>query len=164
MNFSFYHDIYHIIEGSSSIIDEYRDVHLNESYLYDEHECKANLFAANILMPQLEFIDKYDLYNKKFKNNLKIVIFKLMNYFSAPYMSIVIRLNELNLLKDLEIVDSLLLYNDKDLKIEFNKLGISDEILKPTLADDTIYLSETIKNEGKELLKKELITEYKYSR
>lgn len=157
MNFSFYHDIYHIIEGSSKITDEYKEVHLNESHLYDEHECKANLFAANILMPRNKFINVYELYNKQSNNDLKTVIFKLMNYFSSPYMSVVIRLNELNLLKDLKIVDSLLLYNDKDLKSEFNKLGISDEILKPTLSDDTIYLIDTIKKEGIELLKKELI-------
>lgn len=162
MNFSFYHDLYHIVEGSSNIIDEYREVHLNESHLYDEHECKANLFAANILMPRNIFISMYDLYNKQYDNNLKIVIFKLMSYFSSPYVSVVIRLNELSLLKDLEIVDSLLSFSDEDLKVEFNKLGISDEILKPTLSDDSLYLIDVIEKEGTELLNRGLISEHKY--
>lgn len=163
MNFSYYHDIYHILRGSSNMLNESKDVHLNEDYLLDENECKANLFSAMIIMPERKFKLMYSQYYKSHKD-LKATVYKLMSYFSAPYISVLLRICELNLIENMRDMDEYLIYDDNELINEFNILGISDEILKPTLADDSKFLYKTIEDTAKKLIKKGLMDKEKYER
>lgn len=163
MYFAFYHDIYHLLKGSTSIVNEQKKVHFNEDYLEDEHECKANLFAASILMPKLEFKNIYKLYNEK-EVDFNIVVFKLMNYFNAPYVAVLLRLFELRLITDMENIAEYLKYSEYDLFNEFNKNGISDEILKPTLSNDSVYLYNMINKDAEKLIDKGLLSEIKYTK
>lgn len=163
MYFAFYHDIYHILNGASNIINEQKEVHFNEDYLSDKNECKANLFAANILMPKNSFKRIFKIYNEK-ENDLKITIFKLMNYFNAPYIAVLLRLFELNLIKDLSGISDYLTLKEEDLFDEFKENGISDEILKPTFDDDSAGLYKLIKTHADKLINKNLLSEAKYKR
>jgi len=87
MYFSFCHDIYHILSGVPEYINEKREVHFNNDYPSNENEGKANLFAANLLMPEVEFRKMYDLY-KADNNDIEEIVAKLMNYFSSPFVAV----------------------------------------------------------------------------
>ena len=162
MYFSFFHDIYHVLKGSTNYINERKEVHFNDNYLMDENECKANLFAAKILMPEHEFKYMYNLY-KANKVNLVDTVLKLMNYFSSPFMAVLIRLFELNLIDSLENVVELLDFNDTVLKYKLNEIGISDEILQPTLNDEMEYILKIIEKHAEELISNNLLDEYRYN-
>ena len=163
MYFAFYHDIYHVLNGASNIINEQKEVHFNEDYLSDENECKANLFAASVLMPKNTFKRIFKIYNEK-ETDLKITIFKLMNYFNSPYIAVLLRLFELNLIKDLSYVNDYLTLKEEDLFDEFKENGISDDILKPTFDDDSACLYKLIKSDAEKLISKNLLSEAKYNR
>lgn len=163
MYFYFYHEIYHVLNGTTNIVNEQKEVHFNEDYFYDDNECKANLFAANILMPKIEFKNIYKIY-KEDETDLKVIIFKLMNYFDAPYVAVLLRLFELKLLVNVKGMEKYLEYSECDLFNEFNKNGISDEILKPTLSNDSVFLYNRLENDSRNLIDKGLLGEIKYKR
>ncbi|MGN1032929.1 MAG: ImmA/IrrE family metallo-endopeptidase [Intestinibacter sp.] len=161
MYFSFFHDIYHVLKGSTNYINERREVHFNNDYLMDENECKANLFAAKLLMPEPEFVNMYNLY--KYNNpNLEEITLKLMNYFDSPFIAVLIRLFELNLIDSMEEIIELLNIDDKQLKHKLNKIGISDEIIKPTLEDNMEYVFELLNTNGLKLIEEGLLDENRY--
>lgn len=162
MYFSFCHDIYHVLRGATNYLNESREVHLNSDYLYDENECRANLFSANLLMPKIQFKKMYELYvGKGF--NLDDTVLKLMNYFNSPFVAVVIRLFELRLIDSMEGIIDLLNLDDEAVKEKFNNLGISNEILKPTLNDEMNYIFKVIEKQGKELISSGLLDENRYS-
>lgn len=162
MYFSFCHDIYHILKGTPDYINEKREVHLNQdTYIIDENECKANLFAANLLMPEVEFKKLYYLYKSDSEGIIKIVI-RLMYYFNSPFVSVIIRLFELGILKNLEeIKDALKLKND-DIELLFEEMWIDKEILTCTRNDEMKNILSRLEYEGKELIESQLISKYDY--
>lgn len=161
MYFSFFHDIYHVLRGATNYINERREVHFNNDYLMDENECKANLFAAKLLMPKFEFINMYNLY-KSNNSSLEDITLKLMNYFNSPFVAVLIRLFELDLIDSMEDVIELLNINDEKLKDKLNKIGISDEILKPTLNDEMEYIFKLLEINGLKLIEENLLDENRY--
>ncbi|AEV69878.1 ImmA/IrrE family metallo-endopeptidase [Acetivibrio clariflavus] len=163
MYFSFCHDIYHILNGVPEYLNEKREVHFNQDYASNDNECKANLFAANLLMPEVEFRKMYDLYKDDNKEIEKIVA-KLMNYFSSPFVAVLIRLYELEILEKVEEVKGLLKYEDKQIKELFDSLWLDKDILEPTFKDEMPFLLEMLKIEGTDLVEKQLMSEYNFNR
>ncbi|MBU5485744.1 ImmA/IrrE family metallo-endopeptidase [Clostridium sp. MSJ-11] len=163
MYFSFCHDLYHIIKGTPDYINERREVYFNHEYTGDENECKANLFAANLLMPEYEFKKMYELYNNDSEDTLYTII-KLMNYFNSPYVAVLLRLFELNIFgnDDLKGLNNFLELEMNDVEKLFDELWIDKEILTPTLKDEMGHIFNIIKKEGEYLLKKQLISEYDF--
>lgn len=161
MYFSFCHDIYHILKGTPDYINEKREVYFNQDYSIDENECKANLFAASLLMPEYEFKKMYALYDDD-SEDITFVVIKLMNYFNSPYVAVLLRLFELNILgkkNTKELKDLLDLERDNIDKL-FEKLWIDKEILSPTLKDEMKYIFNILEKEGDYLLEEQLISEY----
>lgn len=163
MYFSFYHEIYHVLNGTTNIVNEQKEVHFNEDYFCNDNECKANLFAANILMNKVDFKKIYKIYNEE-ETDLKVIIFKLMNYFDAPYVAVLLRLFELKLLVDINGMEKYLEYSECDLFDEFYKNGISDEILKPTLSNDSVFMCNKLETDSRNLINKGLLSEIKYEK
>ncbi|HOA96469.1 MAG TPA: ImmA/IrrE family metallo-endopeptidase [Acetivibrio saccincola] len=163
MYFSFCHDIYHIICGVPDYINEKREVHFNQDYDSNDNERKANLFAANLLMPELEFKKMYELYKDDNKDIEKIVA-KLMNYFSSPFVAVLIRLYELEILERIEDVKEILEYGDNQIRELFDSLWLDRDILEPTYKDEMPFILEMIKTEGADLIEKQLLSEYNYNR
>lgn len=164
MNFSYYHDIYHILKGSNKMLNEIKEVHFNEEYLFDEIECKANLFSAMIIMPEKKFKIMYKDYYYKSNKDFTTTVYRLMDYFSAPYISVLLRICELKLIENMKSMEEYLCYNEDMLVDKFNTLGINDEILKPTLSDDSKFLYKTFDDTAQNLIKKGLIDNIKYER
>lgn len=161
MYFSFCHDLYHILNGTPNDINEKREVHLNQEYFSNEIENKANLFAANLLMPDKEFKKMYLWYSNDV-GKLEYTIVKLMNYFNAPFVAILLRLFELQLLENITDVKNLLSFNITQIKGFFKEQWIDKEIIIPSLKDEMEYLIETIKKEGNRLIEEELLSEINF--
>ncbi|MTI67414.1 MAG: ImmA/IrrE family metallo-endopeptidase [Firmicutes bacterium] len=162
MYFSFCHDIYHILKGNPDYINEKREVHFNKDYASNENEGKANLFAANLLMPEVEFKKMYLQYEKD-SDLIEEVLIKLMNYFNAPFVAVLIRIYELKILKEIEDVKDFLEYDDKKIEKLCDDLWIDKEILEPTLKDEIQNVLELLKKEGTELIQKQLMSEYDFN-
>lgn len=159
MYFSFCHEVYHILEGSTNYLNEIREVCLNEEYVTDPKEYKANCFAAHLLMPKEEFKKMHRLYSEK-ENEVLTIIFKLMNYFNAPYTAILIRLTELELLPKGVDLKNLLNFNVEFIGEELQKRWISKECLLPTRQDDSNLVIHEMKNKANELIEKDLLSQY----
>ncbi|GAE90739.1 ImmA/IrrE family metallo-endopeptidase [Acetivibrio straminisolvens] len=163
MYFSFCHDIYHILSGVPGYINEKREVHFNQDYISNDNESKANLFAANLLMPEIEFKKMYDLYMTDNKDIEKTVV-KLMNYFNSPFVAVLIRLYELEILKKIEDVKGMLKYGDNEIRELFDFLWLDSDILEPTYKDEMPFVLKKLKTEGADLIEKQLLSEYNYNR
>ena len=163
MYFSFCHDIYHILNGTPEYINERREVHFNQDYTSNDNESKANLFAANLLMPDIEFEKMYELY-KADEDSIETVIVKLMNYFNSPFVAVLIRLYELGILEKIEDIEGMLEYGNSEIQELFDSLWLDKDILKPTLKDEMGFVFEVLKNEGTDLIEKQLLSECNYSR
>jgi Zn-dependent peptidase ImmA (M78 family) len=165
MYFSFCHDLYHILHGTPEYINEKREVHFNKDYYStNDNENKANLFAANLLMPEKEFISLYNLYKNDYATSIEAIIVKLMYYFNAPFIAVLIRLYELNILNKLEDVKNILEYKNNEIEDVFDSLFLDKDILKPTLKDQMEYVFSILEKEGHDLIEKQLLTEYNYKR
>jgi len=162
MYFAFCHEIYHILGGMPDYVDEKREVHFNQDYTSNDNESKANLFAANLLMPEVEFRKMYDLY-KSDDGNIEKIVAKLMNYFSSPFVAVLLRLYEIGILENIEDVKEMLEYKDSEIEELFDSLCIDKDILNPSLKDEMPYLLKMLKIEGANLLQKQLLSEYNYN-
>jgi len=158
MYFSFCHDVYHILNGTPDYINEKREVHFNQDYFENENESKSNLFAANLLMPGLEFKKMYSMFNENLDDEAMVVV-KLMNYFNAPLVAVLIRLYELQILEDISIAKKLLECDEECIRSLFEELWLDKEILEPSLKDEMGYLFESLKKEGARLVENELLSE-----
>lgn len=158
MYFSFCHDIYHIINGTPDYINGKREVHFNQEYFSNENENKANLFAANLLMPELEFKKMFKMFESDTKK-IEWIVAKLMNYFNAPFVAVLIRLYELYILNEIGDVRELLAFDTGKIEKLFDELWLDKEILKPSLKDEMEYLLEILRTEGNKLIEEELLSQ-----
>lgn len=163
MYFSFCHDIYHILNGSPDYINEKREVHFNQDYTSNDNESKANLFAANLLMPEIEFKKMYALY-KADDECIERIVVKLMNYFSSPFVAVLIRLYELGILDKIDHIKVVLEYGNSEIEKLFDSLWIDKDILKPTFKDEMPFVLEMLKKVGTDLVKKQLLSEHNYTK
>ncbi len=163
MYFSFCHDIYHILNGTPDYINEKREVHLNQSYFENDNESKASFFAANLLMPKNQFKQLYGLYS--FENNsIEEIAAKLMTFFEAPYVSVLIRMYELDLLKDLSGIVELLKYDNITIEKTMEELWLDKDCLLASRKDEAKYLFKSLENEGSRLVEKGLLSDYDFQR
>lgn len=163
MYFSFCHDMYHILNGTPDYINEKREVHFNQDYSSNNNESKANLFAANLLMPEIEFKKMYELYKTDHDSIEKIVV-KLMNYFNSPFVAVLIRLYELGILEKSENIKEILEYKNTEIEELFDSLWLDKDILKPTYKDEMPFVLKLLKSEGTDLIEKQLLSEYNYNK
>jgi len=161
MYFSFCHDIYHILNGTPNYINEKREVHLNQSYFENDNESKASFFAANLLMPKNQFKQLYGLYSVE-NNSIEEIAVKLMTFFEAPYVSVLIRMYELELLKDLTGVKNLLQYDNKTIEEIMEALWIDKDCLLASKKDEVKYLFKSLEEEGSRLVAKGLLSDYDF--
>jgi len=123
---------------------------LNEHYYEYEEEWAANLFAGILLMPTPSFTEMFC----KFKNEQGdddtpvTILVKLMNYFEVPYMAVLIRAYELNLLTDSDMLQNLLNISGKIIEDEFAKFWLDERILQATCRDDYVRLEQVVKQIG----------------
>ena len=149
VNFALGHEIYHVFYQCEPFGQKI-ELYMNEHYFEHEEELSANLFAGILLMPSPSFISMFH----KFMNEQNIedseitVITKLMSYFEVPYMAVLIRCYELELLPSGNVLKKMMEYTSDDIQNEFSRLWLNNEILEPTKRDDYIRLENLVKEVG----------------
>ena len=160
VNFALAHEIYHVFyqQGQKRQKVEFN---LSQHYSEDKEELLANLFAGMLLMPTSLFesmFQKFELEQGQEDTELTLIA-KLMSFFQVPYMAVVIRCYELNLLTDGQVLRNLLQVEGKQIHIEFDRLWLNKSILEPTFRDNYPRLEQIVKNVGGVCEEKGILTE-----
>ncbi len=139
-NFALAHEIYHVMNGN------YKGMTVAELYVngYSEdfNEMMANSFAGCVLMPETDFKSTYSAIigseeiciKDEFKLHFNTIL-RLMDYYATTYMSVLIRIYELNLIKEKKqhMLERLLTENDETSLIRhMEQLYLNTHILKPS--------------------------------
>lgn len=160
VNFALAHEIYHVFyqQGQKRQKVEFN---LSQHYSEDKEELLANLFAGMLLMPTSLFesmFQKFELEQGQEDTELTLIT-KLMSFFQVPYMAVVIRCYELNLLTDGQVLRNLLQVEGKQIHIEFDRLWLNKSILEPTFRDNYPRLEQIVKHVGGVCKEKGILTE-----
>lgn len=145
--FALMHETCHICindDIASNNVELYlEDTYLEHTYLEHEEELIANQFAGIVLMPEKHLRRMYEKFMaetiqgvEKSAFQLPVVVCKLMSYFEAPYMAVLIRLRETGLIKPDENLIRCLQLTKEDIEQIYNKCWLDLTALKPTYRDD----------------------------
>ena len=157
VNFAICHELYHVFyqEGEFSSKVEFA----NERYYEHEEEYAANLFASMLLMPEASFRFMYSKFQKESDSDMKDTILRLMNYYQAPYMSVLIRCYELGLPGTERISEELMNMDQDSIRMRFVELWLDDSILNATRKDDYLHLEVLVKHFGQEYIQDSYLNE-----
>lgn len=161
LNFAIAHELYHIYVKDSAQSYSAGDVFVIDEYQDNENEMLANAFAAELLMPRAQINSIYSFFSKD--NQTFETLIKLMNYFSTPYISVLIRLLEIGRLKD-QTLSELLDRSESDIMNAAAKYGLDLDLLKPSQRDDSDMLLQRLKDHGGRLVEKELLSQLELNR
>lgn len=157
VNFALCHELYHVLYQKNEFRPKVEFA--KEHYYEHEEEFAANLFAGMLLMPESGFRFMYKKFREESKDNERDTIIRLMNYYQAPYMAVLIRCYELGL-PDTDSVSEELLKVDRDsVRERFIDLWLDDWILDATKKDDYRHLQVLVERFGNECIRNSLISE-----
>lgn len=160
VNFALAHELYHVLY-QKKIYGRKVEQYLSDEYSDYEEEHEANLFAGMLMMPSVVF--QYMMARFSMEQTAKdteVTLFvKLMSYFEVPYMAVLIRCYELQLLTDGEILKRLLAIDKEMVKKEFARLWLNEELLQPAFRDEYGKFRELVKTAGKANVEKGLMNE-----
>lgn len=157
VNFAVCHELYHVFcqRNLSRVKVEFA----REPYYDQEEEYAANLFAGMLLMPETSFRFMYRRFKEESEDREKDTIIRLMNYFQAPYMAVLIRCYELGLPDDDSISEDLLNTDRDNIKERFVDLWLDDSILEATKKDDYQRFEAIVMRIGNEYIKGSYLNE-----
>ena len=161
LNFAIAHELYHIYVKDSASNYDVGDVFVIDEYQDNENEMLANAFAAELLMPRTQINYIYNFFAKD--NQAFETIVKLMNYFSTPYISVLIRLLEIGKLKDHALAE-LLNKSENNIMEAAKENGLDEDLLRPSRRDDSKMIIQKLKDNGNELIEKGLLSHVQLKR
>lgn len=150
VNFAVCHELYHVFYQNSRFRAKVEFA--NDHYYEYEEEFAANLFAGMLLMPEAGFRFMYRKFKEESEGDEKDTIIRLMNYYQAPYMAVLIRCHELNLPDDASISEELLHVGRDSVRERFVDLWLDDGILEATKKDDYMHLETVVARLGNEYI------------
>lgn len=158
VNFALCHEIYHVFYQKSEFKKKI-ELYVNEHYYENKEEFAANLFAGMLLMPEQIFSFMY----RKFQNEKKedewelTTLVKLMSYFEAPYMAVLLRCCELHLLTSGTVLEKLMFVDSGTVRNEFMRLWLDDSILNATNRDNYMQFETLVMMKGREYQEEEYL-------
>ncbi|MBR2902463.1 MAG: ImmA/IrrE family metallo-endopeptidase [Clostridia bacterium] len=148
VNFAICHEIYHVFCQRSQF--RTRVEFANRHYYESEEEAAANLFAGMLLMPEYGFRTMYDKFRQESEGDERDTILRLMNYYEAPYMAVLIRCYELGLLDGHNVSQGLLSVDQDSIRERFRELWLDVGILDATKRDDFVHVEDVVTRIGQE--------------
>lgn len=99
--FTMAHELAHILFDWSDLKKEERieSNYINDELLHEDREIRANQFAAELLMPSKEVIDKIRLLIKSSVNSVDDVANELSDFFAVSYSAAINRMRNLGVIK-----------------------------------------------------------------
>ena len=156
VNFALMHETCHVCVNND-IASNNVEMFLDDTYFEHEEERVANQFAGIILMPEGHLRRMYEKFlaetvqiEEQENQVLPIVVCKLMSYFQAPYMAVLIRLREIGLLNTHESIVNCLKLKSEEVEQIYDKCWLDLTALKPTYRDDYPRLKEFLMKKAKE--------------
>lgn len=151
VNFALCHELYHVLYQKSEFKTKVEFA--NQHYGEHSEEAAANLFAGMLLMPETSFRFMYAKFKEESENDEKDTILRLMNYYQAPYMAVLVRCHELGLPTAGTLSDELLNIKQSSIKERFIELWLDSSILEATKKDDYIHIEALVEDFGSECIK-----------
>jgi Zn-dependent peptidase ImmA (M78 family) len=156
-NFAIAHEIYHVFWGESEFVSKVE--FSNDHYYEHEEEYAANLFSSMLLMPEIGFRRMYSKFKDESKENEVDTIIRLMSYYQVPYMSVLIRCLELELITGNTFSEQLINIDRAFIKQKLSELWLDENIMEASNNDDYSRLEIAVKRFGREYIKDEYINE-----
>lgn len=159
VNFALCHEIYHVFYQDTQFKQKVEL--LSEHYYEYEEEFAANLFAGMLLMPEQSFKTMfYKFCNERTENESDVsILVKLMSYFEVPYMAVLIRCYELDLLDSGSVLERLIKVDNSTIRNEFKAFWLDEKILNASKKDDYEMFEEFVRTVGKQYQEEELVNE-----
>ena len=156
-NFAIAHEIYHVFFGESRFVSkvEFADDH----YYEHEEEYAANLFAGMLLMPEVSFRRMYLKFKDESSEDEVDTIIQLMSYYQVPYMAVLIRCFELNLIAGNTISERLLNFDRNHIRQKLVDLWLDESIMDASKRDDYSHIEMIVKKLGEQYVEDEYINE-----
>lgn len=150
VNFAIAHEVYHVFFGDSEFISK---VEFSYEHYYEcEEEYAANLFAGMLLMPESSFQRMYSKFKEESSGNELDTIIRLMSYYQVPYMSVLIRCLELNLISGNSIPSELYNIDSSMIKQKLSSLWLDDSIMDASYCDDFNHIEKIVEKLGQEYI------------
>lgn len=156
-NFAIAHEIYHVFFQESEFISkvEFSD----DRYYEHEEEYASNLFAGMLLMPEISFRRMYSTFKEESKGDEIDTIIRLMSYYQVPYMAVLIRCFELDLIAGNSVSEKFLNVDRNQIKQKLVDLWLDESIMNASNKDDYIHIERLVERLGRELICDEYINE-----
>ncbi len=157
VNFAIAHEIYHVFFGESKFVSkvEFTDDH----YYEHEEEYAANLFAGMLLMPEVSFRRMYLKFKDESRGDEVDTIIQLVSYYQVPYMAVLIRGLELELIAGNVISERLLSYDRDQIRQKLADLWLDESIMYASNRDDYSHIETIVERLGKAYIEDEYINE-----
>jgi Zn-dependent peptidase ImmA (M78 family) len=157
VNFALAHEIYHVFFGENEFVSkvEFADDH----YYEHEEEYAANLFAGILLMPEVSFRRMYSKFKDESCGNKVDTIIRLMSYYQVPYMAVLIRCLELELITENMLPEQLFHFDRIQIKQKLAELWLDESIMDASNRDDYSRIENIVERLGKEYMEDEYINE-----
>lgn len=150
VNFALCHELYHVLFQKSSVKTKVEFA--SDNYYEHEEEFAANLFAGMLMMPEAGFSYMYKKFKKESEGNEEDTLIRLMNYYQAPYMAVLVRCYELRLTDNDSISEEVMNADQESIRERFIDLWLDSSILEATKRDDYAHLELTVKRMGQEYI------------
>lgn len=149
VRFALSHEIYHILYQEKRQVRKMQ-LYAGNAEPGDEEEMAANLFAGILLMPEQNFRKMYERFRRENgKQDTELtVLARLMNYYQVPYMAAFIRCCELGLFGNGAVLEQLLYVNGDEVRNEFSRLWLNEELLCASGQDDFPRLEQLVRLKG----------------
>ncbi len=157
VNFAIAHEIYHVFFGENEFASkvEFADDHY---YKYEE-EYAANLFAGMLLMPEVSFRRMYLKFRDESSGNEVDTIIRLMSYYQVPYMAVLIRCLELELMDGKALPEQLFNFDRVQIRQRLADLWLDESIMDASNRDDYSHIEKIVERLGRKYIGDEYINE-----
>lgn len=159
VNFAIAHEIYHVFFGKSEFVSkvEFTDEH----YYEHEEEYAANLFAGMLLMPEVSFRRMYSKFKDESCGREVDTIIQLMSYYQVPYMAVLLRCLELELIAGKAVPEQLFSFDRTQARQKLADLWLDESIMDASNKDDYSHIEFVVERLGKEYIADGYINERK---
>lgn len=157
VNFAIAHEIYHVFFGESEFISkvEFADDH----YYEHEEEYAANLFAGMLLMPEVSFRRMYSKFKDESCGNEADTMIRLMAYYQVPYMAVLIRCLELELIAGNALPEQLCNPDRVQIRQKLADLWLDESIMDASNRDDYSHIELIVERLGRKYMEEGYINE-----
>lgn len=110
-------------------------------------------------MPEVSFRRMYFKFKEESKGKEIDTIIKLMSYYQVPYMAVLIRCLELELIDGNVVPDHMFKLNRSQIKERLADLWLDESVMDASNRDDYLHIEAIVQTIGKDYIKDQYINE-----